>query len=246
MEQRVQYQELHADRIVETIGKLSRRIERRFPDSGLLRVSEKLSAIGRRAQNQASWIARPIIGLRLAVGFLFVIILVGIMGTISSVDLPLAEVGFVEFVQTLEAGINDLVLIGVAVFFLITLERRFKRHRALQALHELRAVAHIIDMHQLTKDPDQFMWESRGMVPTEGKFTAVQLSRYLDYCSEMLSLLGKIAVLYVQRFDDPVALAAVNEIESLTTGLSRKIWQKLMILHSGSLFETKSVASRGA
>lgn len=36
-----------------------------------------------------------------------------------------------------------------------------------------------------------------------------------------------------QELDDAVALAAVNEVESLTTGLSRKIWQKLMILHSG-------------
>ncbi len=37
-------------------------------------------------------------------------------------------------------------------------------------------------------------------------------------------------MLYAQRFDDPVALAAVNEIEALTSGLSRKIWQKRMIL----------------
>ena len=27
-----------------------------------------------------------------------------------------------------------------------------------------------------------------------------------------------------------MALAAVNEVEDLTTGLSQKIWQKLMIL----------------
>ena len=27
----------------------------------------------------------------------------------------------------------------------------------------------------------------------------------------------------------PVTLAAVNEIENLTNGLSRKIWQKIMI-----------------
>lgn len=26
-------------------------------------------------------------------------------------------------------------------------------------------------------------------------------------------------------------LAAVNEVETLTSGLSRKIWQKIMILH---------------
>jgi hypothetical protein len=60
------------------------------------------------------------------------------------------------------------------------------------------------------------------------------LGRYLDYCSEMLSLVGKLAALYVQKFDDPVALAAVNEVEDLTTGLSRKIWQKIMIINSDS------------
>ena len=48
--------------------------------------------------------------------------------------------------------------------------------------------------------------------------------------SEMLSLTGKIAALYVQDFEDGVAVQAVNEIEDLTTGLSRKIWQKLTIV----------------
>jgi len=48
----------------------------------------------------------------------------------------------------------------------------------------------------------------------------------------MLSIIGKIAALYVQQFNDPPALAAVNEVESLTTGLSRKIWQKIMILNT--------------
>ena len=47
-----------------------------------------------------------------------------------------------------------MVLIGAAIFFLVTLETRVKRRRALAALHELRAIAHIIDMHQLTKDPE--------------------------------------------------------------------------------------------
>jgi len=48
----------------------------------------------------------------------------------------------------------------------------------------------------------------------------------------MLSLIGKLGALYVQKFNDPVALAAVNDVEQLTTGLSRKIWQKIMILNS--------------
>lgn len=58
------------------------------------------------------------------------------------------------------------------------------------------------------------------------------MTRYLDYSSEMLSLAGKVAALYAQGFSDPVALSAVNEVENLTTGLSRKIWQKIMILHT--------------
>jgi hypothetical protein len=65
-------------------------------------------------------------------------------------------------------------------------------------------------------------WVVNGLVSS--------LSRYLDYCSEMLSITGKIAALYIQDFDDDVALAAVNEVENLTTGLSRKVWQKLMIV----------------
>ena len=60
--------------------------------------------------------------------------------------------------------------------------------------------------------------------------TRAELGRYLDYCSEMLSVTSKIAALFVERFDDPVTLAAVNEIESLTAGLSRKIWQKISML----------------
>ena len=48
----------------------------------------------------------------------------------------------------------------------------------------------------------------------------------------MLSITGKVAALYIQDFDDDVALAAVNEVENLTNGLSRKIWQKLMIVYA--------------
>ena len=62
--------------------------------------------------------------------------------------------------------------------------------------------------------------------------TPFQLSRYSNYFSEMLSLTGKIAAVYIQRFDDSVAIAAVNEIEDFTTGLSRKIWQKVLLLEN--------------
>ena len=117
--------------------------------------------------------------------------------------------------------------------FLVTAETRIKRRRALKAIHELRALAHVIDMHQLTKDPERLVARLRETASSpKHNLTPAELGRYLDYCSEMLSLIGKLAALYVQKFDDPVALAAVNEVEDLTTGFSRKIWQKIMIINS--------------
>ena len=135
-------------------------------------------------------------------------------------------------VQAIEAGINDIVFVGIAVYFIVTLEGRIKRRRALSALHELRSVAHIVDMHQLTKDPEQVL--ARGAEtassPARRGMGRFELARYLDYCSELLSLTGKVAALYVQHFNDPVVLDAVNDIETLTSGISGKIWQKIMIL----------------
>jgi len=95
----------------------------------------------------------------------------------------------------------------------------------------LRSVAHIIDMHPLTKDPERLLarYSTPSASPRE-TMTALELNRYLDYCSELLSLTGKVAAIYVQRFDDPVVLEAVGEIEELTTGLCQKIWQKVNLL----------------
>lgn len=46
-------------------------------------------------------------------------------------------------------------------------------------------------------------------------------------------MISKLAALHVQHFDDPVTLAAVNDVESLTSGLSGKIWQKITLLEGG-------------
>jgi hypothetical protein len=103
--------------------------------------------------------------------------------------------------------------------------------RALAAIHELRSIAHIVDMHQLTKDPDQFLADGSVTVTSPQRtMTRFQLARYLDYCTELLSLTSKVAALYVQDFQDPVVLAAVTDVENLTTGLSRKIRQKITIV----------------
>jgi hypothetical protein len=87
-------------------------------------------------------------------------------------------------------------------------------------------------MHQLTKDPSQIVIPLARRTPSSPRrsLTPFQLVRYLDYCSELLSLVGKLAALYAQSTSDAVVLQAVNDIEQLTNGLSRKIWQKIMML----------------
>ena len=60
--------------------------------------------------------------------------------------------------------------------------------------------------------------------------TKFELERYLDYCSEATALIGKVAALYSENFPDEVVVNAVKDIESLSGGISSKIWQKIMIL----------------
>jgi hypothetical protein len=219
--------------IADTIERLRGRIDRRFPESGLGRIARELDRVAHQARERAAWIARPLVGLRIAVAALLVLLLAGLVRTALSLRAPTEPLGALEFVQLLESGINDVVLLGAGAFFLFTLETRIKRGRALSAIRELRAIAHVIDMHQLTKDPEWVVGSARGApVLPRRAMSRFELSRYLDYCSEMLSITGKIAALYIQDFDDDVALAAVNEVETLTNGLSRTVWQKLMIVYA--------------
>jgi hypothetical protein len=228
------YRSLNASHIIRTVAHLRERIEESFPGSGLGKVATELSQIADDAAGRSAWIAKPHLTLRVGITFL-VLLIVAVGGLLLlSLRLPFRLQSFPELIQAIEAGVNDLVFIGIALFFLVTVEARIKRHRALKAIHELRAIAHIIDMHQLTKDPHVILGQGNAAPASSRRaMTNLELARYLDYCSELLALIGKIAALYVQRFDDPVALSAVDQIEDLTTGLSRKIWQKIAVVNQG-------------
>jgi hypothetical protein len=138
-----------------------------------------------------------------------------------------------EWLPIVESGINDVAFAGIAVFFLLTIPARLRRRRLLGVLHRLRSYAHVVDMHQLTKDPERL----RSAPPPTPKSASndldpVGLGRYLDYCSELLSLVSKTAALCADESTDAVVLDTVSEIESLTLGMSRKIWQKISLLHA--------------
>jgi hypothetical protein len=226
-----QYRQLDQKQIDQTLRRLADRIAERFPGSGLSAVSTELVAVSEEAFGVVRYLSRPNWPIRVLVGTVIAAMVAVVSVGISTIRLPGRIDRLSELVQMLDSATNDIVFLGVAIYFLLTLENRIKRRRGLRSLHQLRSIVHIVDMHQLTKDPERLMSprEDTASSPTR-EMTSPELGRYLDYCSELLSLTSKIAALFVQHFTDPVVLSTVNEIETLVTGLSGKIWQKITLL----------------
>jgi hypothetical protein len=139
--------------------------------------------------------------------------------------------GISDLLQALEAGVNVIILLVLGILFLVSLESHLKRHRALASLHRVRSFVHIVDMHQLTKDPEHLLTPDMATAASPAReLDRFELARYLNYCSELLSLASKLAALHAQYRTDPAILEAVNDLETLVASLSNKIWQKITIL----------------
>src|SRR5436309_15398141 len=70
------YRRLDGTRIVETLDHLQRRIEQRFPGSGLSQVSGELGVAARESINRAAQLTRPHGLLRVASGLLIALMVV--------------------------------------------------------------------------------------------------------------------------------------------------------------------------
>lgn len=225
------YRALDQAAILATAERLAARIGERFPESGLSKVAAELVLVARESAQRIEDVRRPRWAIRIAVGAVIGAMLAIAIGLAISAPMPNSRIELFPLLQVAESAVNDLIFLGIGGFFLVSLESRLKRRRALEALHQLRSLAHVIDMHQLTKDPEQIRTPERR---TESSPTRIldrfELARYLDYCSEMLSIISKIAALHMQHMEDAQVQSAVDGVQQLTTGLSAKIWQKIMIV----------------
>lgn len=223
---------LSASAVQATVVRLRERIEARFPTRGLARVAVELTRLAADVSVGAAGARARLRWVRLAsrVGVVLVVI-----ATLVALALAMQDAGRVDssvaWLPLIESAINDLVFAAIAVFFLHALPNRVERGQLLDLLHRLRSLAHIVDMHQLTKDPERL----RDDFVTTRASPDLDLDRagmehYLDYCSELLSLIGKVAALCAEESRDPVVLDTVSTVETLTTGMSRKIWQKISLL----------------
>lgn len=240
------HRELDVSHIIATCEALQRRIEERFPGSGLGRVAGELCLVARDASRVAAWLARPIRWVYGLTVCLVVVLAGGLVAAFSTIRVEARSASVFELAQGVEAMVNDVVFVGIALYFLVNLETRIKRKRALEALHVLRSLAHIVDMHQLTKDPERLLHPGPDTKSSPAReMTPFLLARYLDYASEVLSLISKIGAVYVQRFDDSDTVQAASDVEDLTVGLSRKVWQKITILDRVVDAKAASLLPRG-
>ncbi len=226
--------QLAADHVGTTVAQLERRIHARFGERGLTKAVRDLGQLVDRVQTEAgeshvrlrrTTLAARAAGITIVAATLFALV----FSLRSAVIEGLAHTA--DWVPLIESVVNELVFAAIAVLFLWAMPERLERRALLRLLHRLRSLAHVIDMHQLSKDPEQV---SPTYVPTAESarhgLDADQMYHYLNYCSEMLSLTAKTAALCAEHSTDGVVLETISTIETLTTELSNKIWQKISLL----------------
>ncbi|MDT5094096.1 MAG: hypothetical protein QOH60_3459 [Mycobacterium sp.] len=226
--------QLSADHVGQTVAQLERRISARFGERGLTKAVRDLGGlvvlVESEAANSRDRLRRRAMAARVAGITIVAATLIALAFSLRSVIVNgLARTA--DWVPLVESTVNDLVFAGIALVFLWAFPERLERRALLRVLHRLRSFAHVIDMHQLSKDPEQV---SPGYTPTAESIRhgldADQLHYYLNYCSEMLSLDAKAAALCAEHSADDVVLETISYIETLTTELSNKIWQKISLL----------------
>ena len=230
------FQRLDAREVDATLSQLRNRIEARFPERDLVNVANELHDAIARVSVESSSRRRQLLLVRwtIAIGATAIGAAAVLAIALAMRDAIRASEGTraFEWLPVVESAINDIAFAGIAIFFLLSLPARQRRRSGLDLLHRLRSLAHVVDMHQLTKDPDRLL---AAPAPTSAsvtnEFGAPDLGRYLVYCSELLALVGKTAALCAQEVTDDVVLDRVSEIEILTSDMSRMIWQKLSLLH---------------
>src|SRR6185503_11144695 len=106
------YRELDPQRIIETSVVLQKRIQERFPDSGLSRIARELAEVAKAAEQVSIWLARPIIWVRVAVAVALGLLVFLVVAALSVINPDMSGVGFSETAQGVEAAINNLVFVG--------------------------------------------------------------------------------------------------------------------------------------
>src|SRR5207244_10637833 len=125
------YRRLDGAHIVETLDLVQRRIEERFPGSGLSQVSGELLAVARDAIGRAVELSRPNLPLRIASGLVIVLMVALGVGALLSLKLSADPRTLTDLMQS--QAIQKFGFLGVAVVFVASVGICLQRGPALNA-----------------------------------------------------------------------------------------------------------------
>lgn len=105
---------------------MERRVSERFPGSGLGRVCAEIVRAARDAESVADALAKPNYVIRGLVGLFIALLIAAVIGLFAGLRKNLHPnfESISDLLQGLEAGVNDLVFIGFAIWFHTRLEAR--------------------------------------------------------------------------------------------------------------------------
>ena len=154
-----------------------------FPNNGIAQVSRALADLSEKHTDYAAKAASRNWPMQIVS---VLIVLAGLAtagwGVWQVLQLFGMDVREIGSVQGLDSVLNIMIVTGAAIWFVLNLETRQRQARVLARLHELRALAHVIDMHQLRKDPTTYYREPTAHSPNRD-LSESNLMAYLDYCA---------------------------------------------------------------
>ena len=111
------YLELDGTHIVATVRRLEQRIGERFPTAGLRGVAAQLRVAAEAALTRAPALRRPLLALRAGAAALALLLLAGVATVVGALRVDTRIETVTDLVQTLEAAVNDVVFVGIAIWF---------------------------------------------------------------------------------------------------------------------------------
>ena len=226
------YSALEPEKIKSTAHELALRVAERFPNTGIAQISRALADLSEKHTDYAAKAASRNWPMQI-VSVLIVLAGVaaagwGVWQVLQLFGMDAREIGSV---QGLDSVLNIMIVTGAAIWFVLNLETRQRQARVLARLHQLR------------KDPTTYYREPTAHSPNRD-LSESNLMAYLDYCAEMLAIIGKLAALYMQKMSDAVVIDAANDIEALAGGFSQKIWLKINVLQPLADAERRAASAR--
>jgi hypothetical protein len=223
-----EFRHIEAARLRETTAWLEKRILATFPGRALGNLAFDLGDLVGDVEADCGRLAKPNWPLRILAASAILLLFLLLCASFSALPLKPADATWIDLLQGIEAALNELVMAGLVILFLASLENRRKRGQALAGLRDLRGMAHVIELHQMTKDPEIAL--ARAEESEVVQLGPRELALYLSFCADLLSIVGKTAALYGQVLDDSVVLATVDEVEGVSARAAGKIWQKLALI----------------